>query len=126
LPDDDRIPVRINENTISGITTAVDPVVQYGHVKCGGDAVGSGFVYRRRTILALRGKYVFGDITTSNLWYADYQEMLAADDGGPRRMAAMHPLKILWNKPKGGKELYGSMAPITDAAAWRPDCQEPR
>jgi hypothetical protein len=116
LPDDDSIPVRINENTTDGITTDVYPVMQYGHVKGGGDALGSGFVYRGKAIPALRGKYVFGDITTGNLWYADYQELLAADDGDPRTMAAMHPLKILWNKPTGGKELYGSMSSITESA----------
>ena len=31
----------------------------------------------------LRGKYVFGDITTGRIWHADYKEMLAADDGNP-------------------------------------------
>ena len=51
----------------------------------GGDAIGSGFVYRGKRIPALRGKFVFSDITTGRIWYADYKEMLAADDGDPRR-----------------------------------------
>ena len=33
-----------------------------------------------------------------------------ADDGDPKTMAPLHPVKILWNTRGGGKELYGSMA----------------
>ena len=49
----------------------------------GGDAIGSGFVYRGKALPALRGKYIFTDISTGRIWYADYKEMLAADDGNP-------------------------------------------
>ena len=42
--------------------------------------------------------------------------MLAADDGDPKTLAAMHPLKIRWTKPGGASEVYGSMAPITESA----------
>ena len=115
LPDNDRIPVQLDETTTAGTVVPTYPVVQYGHVKGGGDAIGSGYVYCGKAIPALRGKYLFGDITTGNLWYADYQEMLAADDGDPQTMAPMHLLKILWSKPEGGSEVYSSMAPITEA-----------
>ena len=37
------------------------PVLEYGHVASGGDAIGSGFVYNGKLIPALRGKYLFTD-----------------------------------------------------------------
>ena len=46
LPKDDRIPVRINETTTDGVVAPTYPVVQYAHVKGGGDAASSGYVYR--------------------------------------------------------------------------------
>jgi hypothetical protein len=115
LPDVDRIPIRINATTTVGEITPSYPVVQYSHVKSTGDAITSGFVYRGK-IAALRGKYVFGDLTTGRIWYANYDEMLAADDGKPSTMAAMHEVQIVWEKPGGGKEQYSTMAPITEIA----------
>jgi hypothetical protein len=110
LPEDDRIPVRINETSTDGMTVPTYPVIQYGHVKGGGDAIGSGYVYRGKAIPALQGKYIFADISTGNVWWADYREMLAADGRNPRKMAAMHPIQVL----RDG-EVYGSMAPITES-----------
>jgi Glucose / Sorbosone dehydrogenase len=115
LPENDKIPVRISDAVTHGVVAPTYPVIQYGHVKGGGDAVSSGYVYRGKAIPALRGKYLFGDISTGNLWYADYKEMLAADDADPQTMAPIHELKILWHKPEGGAELYGSMAAITES-----------
>ena len=60
----------------------------------GGDAIGSGFLYDGKAIPALRGKYVFTDISTGRIWYADYKEMLAADDGDPSTMAERHEIRI--------------------------------
>src|SRR5438045_2305412 len=80
-----------------GTVVPTYPVVQYGHVKTGGDAIGDGFLYRGTLVPALQGKYVFTDIAAGRLWYADYLEMLAADDGNPKTMATMHEVKILWN-----------------------------
>jgi hypothetical protein len=111
LPADDRIPVRINATETEGLIMPTYPVIQYAHVKGGGDAVSSGYVYRGKKLPALRGKYLFGDISTGNLWWVDAKEMLAADDGDPKTMAEMHPIKIRWNN-----EVYGSMAPITMSA----------
>jgi hypothetical protein len=116
LPADDRIPVRINATETDGLTTPTYPVIQYPHEKGGGDAMSSGYVYRGKSIPILRGKYIFGDISTGNLWYADYKEMLAADDGNPKTMAEMHPLSIRWKLPGGETETYGSMASITEFA----------
>lgn len=114
LPDIDKIPVLIGTTTV-GMVTPTYPVVQYGHVKSGGDAISSGYVYRGK-IAVLRGKYIFGDITTGHIWYVKYDEMLAADDGNPNTMAPMHEVQIAWDKPQGGAEQYSTMAPITETA----------
>jgi hypothetical protein len=91
-------------------------VIQYGHGLAGqdqvlaGDSISSGFVYRGSTIPQLYGKYLFGDITTGAIFYSDFEEMLAADDGDPTTQAAIHSLNILWNDPNDapddGEELY--------------------
>jgi len=114
LPDIDKIPMLVGATTV-GMVTPTYPVVQYGHVNSGGDAITSGFVYTGK-IAALRGKYLFGDITTGHLWYVNYEDMLAADDGNPATMAEMHEVQIVWDRPGGGKERYSAMAPITEAA----------
>ena len=114
LPEDDKIPVLINATETNGKVTPAYPVIQYGHVAGGGDAVSSGYVYRGKLIPALRGKYIFGDISTGNVWYADYKEMLKVDGGNPKTMAEIHPVKIRWTKPGGSSEVYGSMAPVTE------------
>jgi len=86
-------------------------VLARGHVPGGGDAVGAGFVYNGKLLPALQGKYIFTDITTGRVWYADYKDMLAADDGKPQTLAQTHEVKILWN----GK-VYDTMFPIAQAA----------
>ena len=109
-PDVDKIPVRIDESATDGTVAPTYPVIAYGHIKVtGGDAVSNGFVYRGKAIPALRGKFIFGDITTGHVWWVDFKEMLAADDGDPKTMAEMHEVRIEWNK-----EVYGTMAPITE------------
>ena len=59
----------------------------------------------------LRGKFLFGDITTGRIWWCDFKEMLAADDYDPKTMAEMHEVKVAWNK-----ESYRTMAPINEIA----------
>ena len=86
-------------------------MIQYGHVPGGGDAIGSGFLYTGRAIPALRGKYVFTDISTGHIWYADYKEMLAAEAGDLHRMAERHEIRIGWEK-----QVYDTMFPIAQAA----------
>ncbi len=109
-PSVDRIPVQVSDITNETVTP-VYPVIQYKHAPGGGDAIGSGFVYNGRLIPALRGKYLFTDITTGHVWYADYKEMLSADDGKPDTLAPIHEVKILWNK-----QVYDTMFPIAQAA----------
>ncbi len=110
-PDPDRIPVRVDATTTDGDVRPTYPVIAYGHIKgTGGDAISNGFVYRGKAIPALRGKFIFGDITTGHVWWSDFKEMLAADDGDPKTMAQTHEIKIAWNQ-----EVYGTMAPITES-----------
>ena len=78
----------------------------------GGDAIGSGFLYNGKALPALRGKYIFTDISTGRIWYADYKEMLAADDGNPRRWWRRQEVKLLWDK----KHVYDTMFPIVESA----------
>jgi hypothetical protein len=117
LPDPDRIPVQISDTITAGTITPTYPVIQYPHKPEGGDAIGSGFAYRGSRIQALRGKYIFTDISTGKVWYADIREMLAADDGKPETLATMHPLKVSWAATAGAApSLYDSMFPIAEQA----------
>jgi len=100
----------------------VYPVVQYSHNlddEFFGDSITSGYVYRGSSIPQLYGKYIFGDITTGQLFYADFAEMLAADDGDPSTLAEIRSISVLWNnpaEPAEGEVLYDTMFPIvTDA-----------
>jgi hypothetical protein len=120
LPEVDSIPVQVTDTVTNGTVTPTYPVVQYGHVPGGGDAIGSGFVYRGKAVPALRGKYIFTDISTGHVWYTDYNEMLAADDGNPATLAQMHEVKIVWDDPNdspdAGQRPYDTMFPIAQAA----------
>ncbi|HMP07697.1 MAG TPA: PQQ-dependent sugar dehydrogenase, partial [Lacipirellulaceae bacterium] len=98
------IPRRINSTTTSGTMTPIYPVLQYGHGLPGqtgfaGDSISSGYVYRGSNIPSLYGKYIFGDITTGQLMWADFDEMLAAHDGDSTTMATIHSLNLVWNDP---------------------------
>ncbi len=114
IPADDRIPLRIGEEPTGEMVTPLYPVIQFGHVPEGGDAIANGVVYRGK-IAALRGKFIFADMTTGRIWWADLKEMLAADDGKAETMAAFHPVELLWQSAGGKEDRYGSMAPIASA-----------
>ncbi len=98
------------------MVTPTYSLLQYGHVKGGGDAISSGYVYRGKAIPQLVGKYIFGDISTGNVWWVDYGRMLAADVSNPKKVAEMHPVKIRWSAPGGSSEVYATMSPITEKA----------
>jgi len=94
-------------------------VIEYPHDESGGDAIGSGYVYNGKLIPELRGKYIFGDITTGRFWYADYKEMLAADgDRNPATQAKTYPVKFAWDNPgdspDAGRKIYDTMFPINE------------
>ncbi len=97
LPAVDKIAVQVGDSVTDEVVVPTYPVVQYGHVPSGGDGIGSGYVYTGKALPALRGKYIFSDLSTGRVWYADFAEMLAADDGDPKTMAAMHEVKLFWN-----------------------------
>ena len=118
LPPSDRVPVQVGETPTGQTVSPIYPVIQYGHGENGGDSIGSGFVYNGSAVPALRGKYVFTDLTTGRLWYADYKDMLAADDGKPGTVAAIREVRVRWNdpadSPDGGAKLYDSMYPVVE------------
>jgi hypothetical protein len=120
LPAVDKIPVQVGDHATEQMVVPTYPVIQYGHGSDGGDSIGSGFVYNGKAIPALRGKYVFTDLTTGRLWYADYKDMLAADDGKAKTTAAIHEVKLRWNdphdSPDAGSKVYDSAYPIVEAA----------
>ena len=112
VPENDVIPVQIDAARTDGLVHPTYPVIAYTHAKeAGVIAIANGFVYRGKAIPALRGKFLFGDITSGRIWWADMQEMLAADDGDPKTMAEKHDVKIAWNG-----EDYPRMAPINEVA----------
>ena len=90
VPQDDRIPVQISDTVVRGTVTPTYPVAQFPHTPTGGDAIANGFVYRGKSIPALRNRLLFGDITTGRFWYADIAEVLAADDNNPATVAPIH------------------------------------
>lgn len=110
-PAVDRIPIQIDATKTAGEITPAYPVFQYPHKPGGGDAIGSGYLYRGRRIPALRGKYVFSDISTGHLWSIDYRELLKADDNDPDTMATPHEIHLWWR----GRS-YPTMFPIVEAA----------
>ena len=111
LPAVDRIPVQVGDTPTRQLVTPLYPVIQYGHGPDGGDAIGSGFVYNGKAIPSLRGKYLFGDLTTGRIWWAEYKDMLAADDGKPATLAAIHEVKL-----RSNGQVYDSMFPVVEAA----------
>jgi len=117
LPAVDEIPVRISDTVTNGTIVPTYPVVEYPHTAAGGDAIAGGFVYRGKALPALRGKYIFADISTGRIWYADYKEMLAADDGKAATLAAMHDVHLKWSAPgEGAEREYPSAFPMVLAA----------
>lgn len=88
VPTNDTIPVQVSDTITRGTVRPTYPVIQYPHTtEGGGDAIAGGFVYRGKAIPALRGKLIFGDITTGKLWSADVRDVLSADDGNPTTVA---------------------------------------
>lgn len=119
LPASDRLPLHVTDVAATETVAPTYPVIQYGHGLDGGDAIAGGFVYRGKAVPQLVGKYIFGDISTGRLWYADVNEMLAADDGVAATLANIRDLRIWWDDPADspdrGKQLYPTMAPVVQA-----------
>ena len=91
LPADDLIPIQVSDTVTRGTVRPTYPVLQYPHDRdTGGDAIANGFVYRGKLIPALRDTLVFGDITTGRIWYANRDDVLAADDGKATTVAPIY------------------------------------
>jgi len=119
LPELDKIPTQVGDEITDEVVTPKYPVIQYAHDPAGGDAIGSGYVYNGKMIPGLRGKYIFGDITTGRFWYADYKEMLSADgDGNAGTLAKYYDVKFVWDNPNdspdAGKQVFDTMFPINE------------
>jgi hypothetical protein len=119
LPDPDVVPIQVNGTVTAGTAKPAYPVLRYGHGQDGGDAIAGGFVYTGKRIPRLAGKFITGDISTGRLWWADFTEMLAADDGVARTLAPLHELQLRWDDPSDspdrGAQPYPTMWPIVMA-----------
>jgi hypothetical protein len=92
VPADNTIPVQITDTTTRGTVKPSDPVIAYPHTSIGGDAIAGGYVYRGSRLTGLKGKLLFGDITTGRIWFAEMTDVLAANDGDPTTVAPIHQL----------------------------------
>jgi mono/diheme cytochrome c family protein len=92
VPTDDVIPLQISDTVVRGTVKPTYPVIAYPHTGVGGDAIAGGFIYRGRRIPALKGRLVFGDITTGRIWYAEMADVLRADDADPATIAPIHEI----------------------------------
>ena len=64
-----------------------------------GDAISSGFVYRGSLMPELAGKYIFADISTARLFFADLADLMVNDDGNRTTLAAVHELQVVFDSP---------------------------
>jgi hypothetical protein len=72
------------------------PVAVYSHEE--GDSIGSGFVYRGKSMPQMVGKYFFSDMTTGRLFYADLAEMIATHRMRGKQ-APIHEIQIMYKSP---------------------------
>ncbi len=74
------------------------PVAQFDHDEGGpggNTAVAGGFVYWGRAIPKLQGQFVFGEVASGRIFYADVNELIAADDGDPTTVATIQELELV-------------------------------
>ncbi len=88
------------------------PVAIYDHND--GQAVTGGFAYRGR-IAALRGKFVFGDITRGRVFAADLAAMKKADDGIPQTVAPVEEIQLVVRDARGNRT-YVSFRELVEKA----------
>ena len=123
VPTDDTIPVQITDTVARGAMKPTYPVIAYPHTPRGGDAIAGGVIYRGNRIPALKGKLVFGDITTGHLWYADMADVRRADDGNPATLAPVQELeaglRLLAEETFRARGGRGATLPGTGAVAGR-------
>ncbi|MBI4459886.1 MAG: PQQ-dependent sugar dehydrogenase [Acidobacteria bacterium] len=76
--------------------TPLYPAALFSHRD--GWAVGTGYVYRGKLMPQLVGKFIFTEIVSGRLFYADLEEMLATR--GIHKMAAeVHEIQVVYKNP---------------------------
>jgi hypothetical protein len=103
---------------VTGLVSAVEPtypVAAYSHLD--GEAISSGFVYRGNLLPQLRGKYIFGDIPTARIFYCDFDELRAADDGVRTSVATIHELQAVFDSPFDSPDLGATNRRVYDIVA---------
>jgi hypothetical protein len=89
---------------VDGLNEPVAPIYPsavYSHTD--GDAIASGFVYRGKLMPAMRGKYIFSDITNGRIFYTDLAEMIAGH-GQRNKQATIHEIQIQYKSPYDSAE----------------------
>ena len=84
--------------TVEGIDkplAPIYPVAAFSHRE--GPAIGSGFVYRGTLMPALTGKYIFSEIVTGRIFYADLAELRASQRSG--KTASIHEVQVVYKAP---------------------------
>jgi hypothetical protein len=97
FPQPDQLTVKGLEKPV----VPIYPVALYSHRE--GDAIGSGFVYRGKLMPQMVGKYIFTDITTARLFYADLDEMIASH-GLRGKQAPVHEIQVMYKNPYDASE----------------------
>lgn len=98
--------------TVTGLAapvTPVYPVALYSHWD--GDGISSGVLYRGSLMPEMQGKYIFGDIANGRMFYCDFADMLAADDGDRNTVAPIYELQLVHDHPND--------APDAGLSRWR-------
>jgi len=102
---------------VDGIDEPVAPVYPaavYSHQE--GDSIGSGFVYRGKLLPAMRGKFVFNDMTTGRIFYTDLAEMIATH-GQRNHQAQIHELQVMYKSPYNPSSQTASKRRMFDIVA---------
>jgi len=89
FPEDDKLRVAGLDEPV----TPLYPALVYSHMD--GNSTGSGYVYRGNRLPQLRGKFIFTDIVTGRIFYADLSEMLATH-GIRNHHAPIHEIQVYY------------------------------
>jgi hypothetical protein len=123
LPEVDKIPLQIGDKPTATMVVPTYPVIQYGHDPKGGDSIGSGFVYNGSAIPALRGKYIFTDLTTGRLWYATTRTCWRPTTGRRARWRRFMKCKCVGREPSTTRCSRSSRSHTTRAAERVQNCR---
>ena len=91
----------------------IPPAGYYSHHD--GLAIGSGYVYRGTLLPQLTGKYVFTEITTGRLFYADLAALIA-NQGKRVQSVPINEIEIAWRSP-GAADAAPAVRRMYDIAA---------